>query len=129
MATPAPALLQLRAQINDRWPLRSKASDGIMGDASHRLRRSAHNDGNALDVTADPRNGPNLQVMVDDFCRQMRANPNGRLQLMIFNRRIYSVRDGWRGRTYLGVNPHRSHAHIEVRRSHRGIARHWSVRG
>lgn len=98
-----------------------------MGDAAHRRRRSAHNLGDALDVTHDPVNGPNLDVLVDDLCRQMRANPTGgRLQLIIWRRRIYSA-PSWAGRRYLGVNGHTSHAHVEVRHSHRGEARSWSL--
>lgn len=98
-----------------------------MGDRAHRLRRSAHNLGDALDVTNDPKNGPDLARLVAELCRQMRANPGGRLQLMIFQRRLYSARDLWRGRRYVGVNPHTSHAHIEVRHELRHVARRWSL--
>lgn len=100
-----------------------------MGDAAHRLRRSAHNSGNALDVTYDPVNGPNLDRLVASFCDQMRANPGGRLRLIIWRRRIYSAGDLWRGRKYIGLNPHTSHVHLEVRPALRGEARSWRVDG
>lgn len=100
-----------------------------MGDAAHRLRRSAHNLGNALDLTADARHGPNLDVLVADLVRQMRANPGGgRLRLIIWNRTLWSA--PWnKGRRYFGVNPHTSHAHLEVKPELRGVARAWTVRG
>jgi len=125
--SPAPALLQLRAQLDARYPHRSRASDGIMGDAAHKLRRSAHNLGDAFDVTEDFANGPNLPVLVAELCRQMRANPDGRLALIIYERRKYRARDGWRGVRYLGPNPHTLHAHLEVRHSHRAIVRPWTL--
>ena len=41
--TLAPALVQLRQELNARWPGRSKASDGTIGDAAHKARVSEHN--------------------------------------------------------------------------------------
>jgi hypothetical protein len=98
-----------------------------MGDAAHRARKSAHNEGNAYDLTVDPLNGPDVGGIVQGFCRQMRANPDGRLRLMIFRRRIYSARDGWQGRPYFGINPHDRHAHIEVEPRHRDEVRPWHL--
>jgi hypothetical protein len=126
---PAPALVVLRDQIVERWPSVPRSRLGIMGDAAHRLRKSAHNQGNALDVPAGIPGGPDVGAMVEDLCRQMRANPGGRLALIIYRRRKYRARDLWRGVTYLGVNPHTSHAHIEVKPQLRGITRRWSLRG
>lgn len=39
----APSLAQLRAEVNARWPKRSKASDGTIGDRAHSARTSDHN--------------------------------------------------------------------------------------
>lgn len=33
----------LRSQVDKRWPLRDRASDGWIGDASHQKRKSDHN--------------------------------------------------------------------------------------
>ncbi len=125
---PAPALQQLRRQIDSAWPTRDKQSDGIMGDARHRLRPSAHNRGDAFDVTNSPR-GPNLHVLTEDLRRQMLTAPAGRLALIIFDRRICSARHGWRWRRYWGSNPHTTHAHIEVDPILRAVTRTWSLRG
>ena len=98
-----------------------------MGDRAHRLRRSAHNSGNALDVTNDPRSGPDLERLVLELARQMASSPgSGRLRLMIFRRRIWSG-PAWKPVRYYGVNPHESHAHIEVRPALRGITRPWRL--
>jgi hypothetical protein len=100
-----------------------------MGDAAHRRRRSAHNLGNALDVTADAVHGPQLLRLVESFAAQMRSNPvGGRLKLMIFDRRIWSG-PSWQPRRYFGVNAHRTHAHLEVRPELRYVTRPWSLPG
>jgi hypothetical protein len=125
---PAPALLVFRSQLDAWWPTRERQSDGIMGDARHRLRPSAHNRGDALDVTNSPR-GPNLHVLTEDLRRQMLAAPAGRLRLIIFNGRICSARHEWRWRRYWGRNPHRTHAHFEVEPSRRALTRMWTLRG
>jgi hypothetical protein len=125
---PAPALLALQAQVNGSWPTRDKQSDGIMGDRRHRMRPSAHNRGDAFDVTNSPR-GPNLHVLTEDLRRQMLTATAGRLALIIFDGRICSSRHGWRWRRYWGSNPHRTHAHIEVQPSRRDVTRMWNLRG
>jgi hypothetical protein len=63
---PAKSLIQLRDQINQIAPNRSKASDGTIGDAAHASRASDHNpwvrEGDAgvvtaIDITHDPDDG------------------------------------------------------------------------
>jgi hypothetical protein len=99
-----------------------------MSDARHQLRPSAHNRGDAFDVTNSPR-GPNLHVMTEDLRRQMLTAPAGRLVLIIFDGRICSARHSWRWRRYWGRNPHHTHAHLEVEPSRRAATRTWSLRG
>lgn len=58
----AHSLETLRAQVNAKWPNRSKSSDGSIGDASHSSRLSDHNPDpsgvvRAIDITHDPLSG------------------------------------------------------------------------
>lgn len=109
--TLAPALVQLRQELNARWPGRSKASDGTIGDAAHKSRVSEHNpdeDGvvRAMDVTAA---GINVQELLDAAIR------DDRVHYVIFNRKIYSRTHGWAPRDYKGASPHTKHVHISLR--------------
>ncbi len=61
------AAVQLREQIDDCYPERSRKSDGVLGDARHSARKSDHNPDDkgwvrAIDITATL--GDNL----DMFC-------------------------------------------------------------
>ncbi len=125
--SPAPALLVLRRQVDARWPDRSRASDGIMGDASHRRRKSDHNLGNAIDLTHDPAHGFDAGALAEELRRQMAAGAPGRPSYIIFNRRIASPRTGWGWAPYTGSNPHRSHVHISIRADRRDMIRPWSL--
>ncbi len=127
MATPAPCLLVLRAQVDQRWPERSRASDGIMGDARHRQTLSDHNQGNAIDLTHDPEKGFDVRVLADLFRHQMRHNPSGRITYMITNARISSLRDDWTWRPYFGKNPHANHLHISIKAARRNQIRPWNL--
>ena len=49
----ARALEQLRSQVNEKWPNRSKNSDGSIGDTSHAARPSDHNPDRAEIVHAN----------------------------------------------------------------------------
>jgi peptidoglycan hydrolase-like protein with peptidoglycan-binding domain len=54
----AGALLELRSEIDTRWPNRDRSSDGSIGDASHAASKSDHNPNpagvvRAIDVDAD----------------------------------------------------------------------------
>jgi hypothetical protein len=121
---PAPALLALRDQLDARWPLRSRASDGILGDAAHQARASDHNQGNALDVTHDPVNGPDLEALADMLLRDERTH------YVIWNRRIRNraFEDGaWR--PYSGASPHTEHLHVSIDPTRRDDASGWQLPG
>lgn len=113
----APALLQLRAQLNDLAPRRNRRSDGTVGDAAHRSRKSDHNPWfkgsvvTAMDITHDPVNG-----MSGDTLASTLANVRDpRVKYIIWNRRIFSKRSGrWAWRSYNGPNPHTSHVHLSI---------------
>jgi len=129
MTAEAPALVVLRRQLDERWPARDRSSDGILADRRHRLLKSDHNQGNAIDITRDDEHGPDLEVLVQEFRRQMVAYPAGRLAYLIYNGRIASRSDGFVLRRYRGPNPHTGHAHLSIRPELRGIERRWTVKG
>jgi hypothetical protein len=125
--SPAPCLLQLRRQVDAQHPTRSRLSDGIMGDASHRRRRSDHNLGNALDLTHSPGTGFDAGALGDALRRQMASHPAGRVTYVIFNGRIASPLNNWEWRRYTGPNKHQSHIHISVKASARNEIRPWKL--
>jgi Putative peptidoglycan binding domain len=107
----APALVQLRNEINSRWPNRDKTSDGWIGDAAHSARVSDHNpDANgqvhAIDVDVD---GIDLAACL----REVIGDP--RVEYVISNRRIWTRQSGWVARVYTGTNPHDHHFHTSLR--------------
>lgn len=114
----AGSLVQLREEINEHWPQRSKNSDGTIGDANHSSRSSDHNPNPkgivcALDITHDPRNGLDSYKLADAVL----ASQDPRLKYVISNGRIGSgprgVKPGvWR--KYNGANKHNAHAHFSI---------------
>jgi hypothetical protein len=119
MASPSPAARQALADATRRWPSRSKVTDGIMGDRRHQQIKSDHNQGNAVDITHDPRAGCDGAVIAA-FAIQ-----DPRVTYVIFNRRKYerSRPDvGWR--PFRG-DPHTGHCHISIRADMRGDTRPW----
>ncbi len=125
--TPAPSLVLLRHQADAKAPRRSRASDGIMGDAAHHARTSDHNLGNAIDLTHDPLGGLDAGATAEEARRQMKSYPSGRISLIIWNRQKASRSTGWQWRRYTGPNPHTSHVHLSIRPSARGELRPWSI--
>jgi len=102
-------------------------ADGIMGDRRHRLRRSDHNLGNALDITHDPAHGVDASRLARGFQHQMSHNSGGRLAYIIWHRRIASPSSGWEWRPYRGSNPHIGHVHLSLRADRRDDTRAWSL--
>src|SRR5688572_28860463 len=111
----AKSLEKLRSQVNEMWPDRSKASDGTIGDTAHASRPSDHNPNaagvvNALDITHDPKNGPDAGALADT----LKASRDPRIKYIISNKRIWNpvISKDWR--PYTGSNPHSKHVHISV---------------
>lgn len=110
----------LRSQINTRWPARSKASDGTIGDARHAASVSDHNPDKggvvrALDITHDLSKGPDAGALAET----LRRSQDPRIKYLISNRRIASSypahgKAAWEWRPYTGSNPHEKHVHISV---------------
>ena len=83
----APALDRLRDEVNAKWPNRSKASDGTIGDAAHSSRTSDHNPNsrrsvNAMDITAKG-------IDTDTLIAAAKRHPS--VRYIIFNRRIMKI--------------------------------------
>lgn len=110
----APALSRLRDEVNAKWPNRSKASDGTIGDAAHSSRTSDHNPNsrrsvNAIDITAKG-------IDTDTLIAAAKRHPS--VRYIIFNRRIMNRDIGnFRSRPYNGSNPHTQHVHISLYQS------------
>lgn len=113
----APALAALISDVNDKWPLRSKAVDGTIGDASHSARKSEHNpnrepgddvpDGyvTAADITTE---GLNKQLLLSTL------KSDRRVWYVIHDRKIWSRTYGFKQQAYTGSNPHTSHIHVSL---------------
>ena len=114
------ACLAALRDANARWPNRKRASDGIMGDASHQASRSDHNVGLAVDITHDPSSGCDGNAIAEQ------AILDSRVTYVIWNRRIFNrarAADGWR--KYTGANAHNHHCHISVHVDSRDDDRPW----
>lgn len=113
----AKSLLQLRDQVNARFPDRDKSWDGTIGDTAHSSRKSDHNPNEAgvvcaMDITHDPDNGVDSYKMAE----QLRQGRDGRIKYVISNGRIFSsTQSPWAWRRYSGSNPHDHHVHVSVK--------------
>lgn len=106
----APSLVQFRNEVNKKWPNRSKKSDGTIGNTSHAARKSDHNPNsrdsvNAIDITYP---GVNATAIINAVKKHPSAN------YVIFNRKIYSRKNGWKAEKYTGASPHTEHLHISI---------------
>jgi hypothetical protein len=119
------SLLVLRDQVNVIAPNRSKASDGLVGDADHQATNSDHNPHfvsgvgsnivTALDLTHDPVHGFDSYA----FAEVLRRNRDRRIKYVISNRQIFSSyvsgsRAAWAWGPYTGSDPHTNHVHTSV---------------
>lgn len=125
-----PCLNEARDQLNARFPGRDKTSDGSIGNLAHQGSPSSHNpdrtgnpewrDGDALnevrarDFDADLRDpgGVTMEHVVQLWVRLARAGKLPFVRYIIFNRRIWHVRDGFTTRAYTGSNAHDKHCHV-----------------
>lgn len=117
----------LLAELDNAAPLRSRVSDGSIGDAAHASRVSDHNpwvtlDGvgivRARDFTHDPAGGLDCNQLAERLADLMRTGSHPACRsgaYVIWNRRILSHdrrAEGWR--RYDGENPHDKHLHLSV---------------
>lgn len=113
----AKSLETLRSQVNAKYPNRSKASDGTIGDEAHRKEASDHNPNGAgvvtaLDLTHDPKNGFDAHKTANTLLAKRHPN----LKYIISNSRIGGSHTGWKWTPYSSSNPHSQHIHVSVGR-------------
>ena len=118
----APALLQLRKEINVRWPDRDKASDGCCGDDAHAARKSDHNptDGyaHALDIDEDLDAGTHsLGFLVPILLADSRC------KYVIYEGEIHYPPSTTK--PYTGVNAHKQHLHLSIKSTATFETRSW----
>jgi hypothetical protein len=108
---------QLREQIDDAWPDRSRvAPEGWLGDQRHAARKSDHNptaEGivRAIDINANLQTNPAEAFDLADQLRLL-ARTDKRISYIIFNSKIASWKKNYKWRKYTGINPHKTHIHI-----------------
>lgn len=90
-----------------------------MGDLAHSKRKSDHNSGNAFDLTHDPKNGPNGNVLT----RELVDANDPRVTYIIWNKKIWTKAKGWKA--YTGSNPHNKHFHVSIKPESRDDLRPW----
>lgn len=127
MATLAHSLVNLREEVNQRWPARDKASDGWIGNDAHEAGvtdldgdgdvdgndaalKSQHNPDNrgivhAIDIDKD---GVSIPLLMAAF----KAHPS--CWYFIHNRKIYQRKNEFAPRDYTGANAHTEHIHISI---------------
>ena len=120
--TLAPALAQLRREIDREYKLRSKKSDGTIGDQSHAARQSDHNPNEhgvvcAIDLTHDPKvfHAHKFAEILRIRCSVKREN---RVNYIISKGRIASEKTKFEWVDYDG-NPHDKHIHISLKQEPR----------
>jgi peptidoglycan hydrolase-like protein with peptidoglycan-binding domain len=106
----AKSLSVLRTEIVARYP---GTTVWTIGDQAHASGYSDHNPNStgvvcAIDVKAD--GGMSLQ----QFVMHLITNPHPNLRYVIYNRRIYQRKNGWKAEIYYGSNSHEEHAHASV---------------
>ncbi len=117
MAKLCKAAIQLREQIDDAFPDRSRvAPEGWLGDRRHAARVSDHNPDpitqivRAYDFNADLGSSKHEAYDLADQLRLL-ARTDKRISYIIFDGKIASYKRNFKWRKYTGVNPHRGHIH------------------
>ena len=117
-----PAAVAVLRQATAIAPKRMKASDGLLPSAAH-LKASPtsdHNTGLAVDLTHDPKNGIDCELIFE------KLKEDERVAYLIFNKKIWSRQRRKEGnRKYSGSNPHTKHLHISINDSHADDTSPW----
>lgn len=114
MTRVANSLETLRKQLNELFPNRSKVSDGGVGDQAHSKRKSDHNPNSAGVVTARDFTHDTVNLDCFKLLAALLAEKDRRIKYIIFNKKIYNVKDGFQAQNYSGVNAHKHHLHLSV---------------
>lgn len=125
----AKSLDKLVAEVNARFPKRSKASDGWIGDPDHQSRESDHNAWvddpataanvvTAQDITED--DAPGVAEIADFVVATLVRRKDKRVKYLICDGRIWRSYDkpgipAWTPAPYSGTNAHTKHCHVSVK--------------
>lgn len=121
----ARSLETLRAQLDAAYPNRDRSSDGTIGDPSHASTASDHNPNSLgvvcaydMDTDLDGTNDSQSPLM-DALVERIRLDPHPDLKYLIYRGRIFSAYSHppyapYQWRTYVGADPHNTHAHVSV---------------
>ena len=119
------AAIQLREQIDDSFPDRSRLSDGWIADARHmRAGKSDHCPDaqgwvRAIDVSRGLFQGSEPDIMgdlVDQLRQAGRSKRENRISYIIYDGFIYSSKFRFIKRKYTGANKHTKHAHFSFKK-------------
>lgn len=115
----AKSLTKLREQVNAAYPGRDKTSDGSIGDARHKSRKSDHNpwiqyQGQGIVTAIDIDEDVDARGSVEHIIQAIQASRDPRVKYIIYEGRISVKGDITKWKKYTGVNPHKQHAHISV---------------
>jgi hypothetical protein len=113
------------ADANRVAPNRSKASDGIIGDATHSASVSDHNPDprgvvHAVDVTNDPAAGMSGWFWANIVAQRIIAGKERRVKYLVSNDGTHdkifnpAVSYTWRNNNAEGGQSHRSHLHVSI---------------
>lgn len=118
MAKLCKAGIQLREQIDDDYPSRSRKSDGWVADQRHLAAGVSDHIPDrktgivrAIDIDADLNAHPEDIYALVESIRKCAKRGDKRIKYLIFDGRICSPILRWKWRKYKGANPHRSHFH------------------
>lgn len=120
-----PAGVQLRDQVNKRFPRRDKTSDGAVGDRAHAARASDHNPDargwvHAIDIDEDFGKPGDAQRLADQLIAYARSGQPGseRIRYVVYDDRIASGTHQDRYWTWRpsGERNHRKHIHVSFTR-------------
>ena len=118
----SPAAVALLRQASALVPKRMKASDGLLPSAAHLKINpdSDHNTGLAVDLTHDPKNGIDCNVIFE------KLKEDERVKYLIFKGKIWSREKAKQGnRKYTGSNPHTKHLHCSILPTHANDTSPW----
>ncbi len=118
----SPAAIALLRQATALAPKRMKASDGLLPSAAHLKAspNSDHNTGLAVDLTHDPKNGIDCDVIFE------KLKEDERVDYLIFKGKIWSRQRRKEGnRKYSGSNPHNKHLHVSIFSTHADDTSPW----
>lgn len=85
-----------------------------IGDEAHQSTWSDHNPSECCNVVCAGDIKGNGGLNLPNFVNHLITNPHPNLRYVIYNRKIYQRKNGWRTENYSGRNAHADHVHVSV---------------